>query len=98
MDGQVEGRDLVVVALPGVQRFIAEARSTSGVSAASQIYSELAARVVGVLGDRPDGELVLARARSDRAAGRAAAGRGRHAEPRGGPASGRDGGRRGAIR
>jgi CRISPR-associated protein Cmr2 len=59
LDGQVEGRDLVVVALPGVQRFIAEARSTSDVSAASQIYSELAARVVGVLGDRPGGELVL---------------------------------------
>ena len=44
--------DLVVVALPGVQRFIAEARSTSDVSAASEIYSALAARVVDVLRGR----------------------------------------------
>jgi len=43
------GSDLVVIALPGVQRFIAEARSTADVSAASEIYSALAGRVIGAL-------------------------------------------------
>lgn len=59
MDGLAEGRDLVVVALPGVQRFITEARSTADVSAASEIYAALAARIVAVLGDRAGGELIL---------------------------------------
>jgi hypothetical protein len=59
LDGQEEQRDLVVVALPGVQRFIAEARSTSDVSAASEIYSTLAARIVDVLGNSHGGTLVL---------------------------------------
>jgi hypothetical protein len=59
LDGLGERGDLVVVALPGVQRFIAEARSTSDVSAASEIYSAIAARVVTVLRDQADGELVL---------------------------------------
>jgi CRISPR-associated protein Cmr2 len=54
--GGVRG-DLVVVALPGVQTFITEARSTSDVSAASRIYSALARRVVDVLGT--DGLLIL---------------------------------------
>jgi hypothetical protein len=59
LDGLGERGDLVVVALPGVQRFITEARSTSDVSAASEIYSALAARVVAVLRDQADGELIL---------------------------------------
>lgn len=49
--------DLVVVALPGVQRFISEARSTADVAAASGIYSRLATVVVrslgGVQGSKP---------------------------------------------
>ncbi len=49
LDGEGLRGDLVVVALPGVQRFIAEARSTSDVSSASRIYSALAQRVVDVL-------------------------------------------------
>jgi hypothetical protein len=57
LDGEGARGDLVVVALPGVQRFITEARSTSDVSAASRIYSALARQVVDVLGT--DGELVL---------------------------------------
>jgi hypothetical protein len=51
--------DLVVVALPGVQRFIAESRSTSDVSAASGIYSRLARVITGALLDDPAAELVL---------------------------------------
>jgi len=51
-------RDLVVVALPGVQDFIAEAQSTSDVYASSVIFAALADRVVGVLRDA-GGELVL---------------------------------------
>ena len=51
--------DLVVVALPGVQRFLEEARSTSDVSAASGIYSALARRVVDSLGAESGGQLVL---------------------------------------
>jgi hypothetical protein len=53
------GADLVVVALPGVQRFIAEARSTSDVSAASGIYSRLAEEVVRSFQAEPGGELIL---------------------------------------
>ena len=36
------GRDLVVIALPGVQRFISEARSTADARAASEIVARLA--------------------------------------------------------
>lgn len=53
-----EGADLVAVALPGVQRFIAEARSTSDVFAASDIYSKLAGAIVVSLRES-GGELVL---------------------------------------
>ncbi len=67
MDGRGDGRDLVVVSLPGVQRFIEEARSTSDVSAASEIYAVLAERAVDALGVQPDGELVLPARRSARA-------------------------------
>ncbi|MGH3257075.1 MAG: Cas10/Cmr2 second palm domain-containing protein [Streptosporangiaceae bacterium] len=49
----------MIVALPGVQRFIAEARSTSDVSAASGIYAALAGRVVETLEAEPGGTLVL---------------------------------------
>jgi CRISPR-associated protein Cmr2 len=42
-----------------VQRFIAEARSTSDVAAASEIYSALAVRIVEVLREDADRELVL---------------------------------------
>jgi CRISPR-associated protein Cmr2 len=52
------GEDLVVVALPSVQRFIGEARTTSDVASASAIYSELAGRVVRGLGESA-GRLVL---------------------------------------
>jgi CRISPR-associated protein Cmr2 len=48
----------VVVALPGVQRFIAEARSTSDVRAASQIFVRLAGRAAEVCQDA-GGELVF---------------------------------------
>lgn len=56
------GRDLVVVALPSVQRFITEARSTSDVAAASAIYSALAGKIIRVLADEAraaGGEIVL---------------------------------------
>ena len=59
MDGLGEPGDLIVVALPGVQRFIAEARSTSDVAAGSEIYSGLAARIVAVLGDQVGAELIF---------------------------------------
>jgi CRISPR-associated protein len=59
LDGLGEGGDLVVVALPGVQRFIAEARSTADVSAASEIYSALAEQVVNVLRSETGAHLVL---------------------------------------
>jgi len=59
LDGLGEGGDLVVVALPGVQRFIAEARSTADVSAASEIYSALAEQVVNVLNSETGAHLVL---------------------------------------
>jgi hypothetical protein len=49
----------VVVALPGVQRFLEEARSTSDVSAASGIYSALAGCVVDSFGAESGGQLVL---------------------------------------
>jgi hypothetical protein len=77
--GGVQG-DLVVVALPGVQRFITEARSTSDVSAASRIYSALARQVVDVLGT---GGLLILPARQDPPPGTP-----RTPDP---PASGRDG-------
>lgn len=53
------GTELVVVALPGVQRFIAEARSTADVSAASGIYSGLAHKIVESLNAEPGGDVVL---------------------------------------
>jgi hypothetical protein len=58
VEGPGKGGDLVVVALPGVQRFIAEARSTSDVSAASGIYSGLAEKIVEAL-DEVGGDIVL---------------------------------------
>ena len=56
--GGVPGRDLVVLALPGVQRFIGEARSTSDVRAASEIYVRLAAEAARACG-QAGGELVF---------------------------------------
>jgi hypothetical protein len=58
MGGREPGRELVVVALPGVQDFIAEAQSTSDVHASSDIYASLADQVVDALRDA-GGELVL---------------------------------------
>lgn len=52
------GADLVIFALPGVQRFIAEARSTGDVRAASEVFVKLAARVAEICGDA-GGELVF---------------------------------------
>ena len=60
--GQLGGQDtaveLVAVALPGVQDFIAEAESTSDVYASSAIYATLADRVVRALRDA-GGEIIL---------------------------------------
>jgi hypothetical protein len=53
------GRDLVVIALPGVQSFIAEARTTADVAAASGIYQRLAKRVVDTLKADPRAQVVL---------------------------------------
>ncbi|MGH3119537.1 MAG: Cas10/Cmr2 second palm domain-containing protein [Streptosporangiaceae bacterium] len=58
MDGQGGQDDLVVLALPGVQRFIAEARSTSDVRAASQIYARLASMAAATC-QEAGGKLVL---------------------------------------
>jgi hypothetical protein len=52
-------RDLVVVALPGVQRFIAEARSTSDVAASSEIYIAPVSQAVFALFDETDAGPVL---------------------------------------
>ena len=57
--------ELVVVALPGVQRFITEARSTGDVSAASGIYSRLAQQIVKSLNAEPGADLVLPAALED---------------------------------
>jgi CRISPR-associated protein Cmr2 len=55
-----EGAVLVVVALPGVQRFIAEARSTADLDAGSAIISGLSAAMVKAVTDfRPKARLVL---------------------------------------
>jgi CRISPR-associated protein Cmr2 len=59
VEGNVAGRDLVVLALPGVQRFIAEARSTADVAAASEIYATLAACAANSLMTWPGAEPVL---------------------------------------
>ncbi|HET9975617.1 MAG TPA: type III-B CRISPR-associated protein Cas10/Cmr2 [Streptosporangiaceae bacterium] len=59
MDGRGGQDDLVVVALPGVQQFIAEARSTSDVAAASGIYAALAEKVIEAFERRASGTLVL---------------------------------------
>jgi hypothetical protein len=40
--GSAAGHDLLVIALPGVQRFVAESRSTADVRAASEIVARLA--------------------------------------------------------
>jgi len=56
--GAPDGASLLVVALPGVQRFIKEARSTSDVAAGSGIYVALAARVAAAL-RAPGRELVF---------------------------------------
>jgi CRISPR-associated protein len=62
-EGRLAGEDvqgdLVVVSLPGWQRFIAEARFTADVAAASHIYAALAGEVVRFLRDEADGDLVL---------------------------------------
>ncbi len=61
MDGQGAGgstQDLIVIALPGVRRFISEARSTSDVAAASEIYVALAKRAITALREA-GAELVL---------------------------------------
>jgi hypothetical protein len=52
------GADLVVIALPGVQRFIAEARSTGDVHGASQVFANLAARAAAVCASK-GGELIF---------------------------------------
>jgi CRISPR-associated protein Cmr2 len=52
-----EARDLMVLALPGVQRFISEARTTSDVRSASEIFASFAGIATGVCRDR--GELVF---------------------------------------
>lgn len=62
-DGESE-RGLVVVALPAVQRFITEARTTGDVAAASGIYSDLAAVVVSTFEADEGSELVLPGSRS----------------------------------
>lgn len=51
--------ELVVVALPGVQRFLEEARSTGDVAAASGIYARLAGEVARSLRAEPGADLVL---------------------------------------
>ena len=81
MEGHGAGaneRDLVVVALPGVQRFIAEARSTSDVAAASDIYVALASQAIFALSDETGAELVLpaSAAAAGEAAGTPGAGQG----------------------
>jgi hypothetical protein len=56
---QDDSRDLAVIALPGVQSFIEESRSTSDVSAASQIYAALAVVVISSLRGENDADLIL---------------------------------------
>jgi hypothetical protein len=53
------GADLVIIGLPGVQRFIAEARSTGDVRAASQVFAGLAAKAAEVCRDEPDATLIF---------------------------------------
>jgi CRISPR-associated protein Cmr2 len=48
--GAMAGADLLVVALPGVQRFIAESWTTADVAAGSAIVSSLAAAMVSAAG------------------------------------------------
>ncbi|MGH3942476.1 MAG: Cas10/Cmr2 second palm domain-containing protein [Pseudonocardiaceae bacterium] len=59
MAAQVPPRDLVVIALPGVQRLISEARSTSDVRAGSEIVGRLA--TVAAASCEQAGELVIPR-------------------------------------
>jgi CRISPR-associated protein len=48
--GVMADADLLVVALPGVQRFIAESRTTADAAAGSAIVSSLAAAMVSAAG------------------------------------------------
>lgn len=59
MEGNAADKDLVMLALPGVQRFIAEARSTADVAAGSEIYAALAAHAASSLMSWPGAEPVL---------------------------------------
>ncbi|GAB2953980.1 type III-B CRISPR-associated protein Cas10/Cmr2 [Nonomuraea fastidiosa] len=52
-----EGQDLVIVTIPGVQRFVAESRRTADLFASSEIMSTLAATMVNSA--REAGEVVL---------------------------------------
>ena len=56
---QGDGGDLLVVALPGVQWFIKESRSTADVAAASEIYAALAAEVIGSLSGEANAAVIL---------------------------------------
>lgn len=58
MAAQMPPRDLVVIALPGVQRLISEARSTSDVRAGSEIVARLAT-VAAASCQEQGGELVI---------------------------------------
>lgn len=58
MAAQSSARDLVIVALPGVQRQISEARSTADVRAASEIIARLAAVAAECIRNE-GGELVI---------------------------------------
>jgi CRISPR-associated protein Cmr2 len=67
-DGEFDtgaGFSLVVIAFPGVQRFIAEARSTLDVHAASDIYSRLAMCAVKSLDAEPSVRLIFPVVASD---------------------------------
>lgn len=58
MAGSARGRDLVVIALPGVQRLISEAQSTADVRAGSEVVARLA-RVAASRVSAQGGELVI---------------------------------------
>ncbi|MEU4827760.1 type III-B CRISPR-associated protein Cas10/Cmr2 [Actinomadura sp. NPDC023710] len=49
-------QDLVIVTLPGVQRFVGESRRTADLFVSSRLMSELASALVGAV---PDGRLIL---------------------------------------
>ncbi|MCK9874105.1 type III-B CRISPR-associated protein Cas10/Cmr2 [Nocardiopsis dassonvillei] len=52
-------RDLVLIALAGVQRFITESRTTLDLRSASRIVARLASEAAGVISDLPGTELVF---------------------------------------